>query len=244
MPKGIYLDALELGPVNLARTMCEIIRKRQSYNDMFRWHNHYSYHDSLNEPNAGGLCTFCATLNDKPRRKQLTVYKNIVKWFNDRKDWNSGPETEGVFNNNPVMTNSYNNKKTEEEKLTTEDFAITEKYTIENDDDKAMLMREKYGKMAKIQHEVLDPLYEQNVDYDNIINRVTTHSRRDMRVSTKGPNLNLHFADAIPQQHTNKQYEQAITTTSPTDTSIRCPDIVTCVKTIVSNVQSKIASLL
>lgn len=91
MPDGIYLDALEMGPAKLAKTMNDIINDRRSYEDMFRWHGYYSYHDPSESPDTNTFCAFCAALNDKQRQNETKIYKNIVKWFNERKDWNTVP---------------------------------------------------------------------------------------------------------------------------------------------------------
>lgn len=91
MPHGIYLDALGQEPVNLARTMNDIINNVTSYESMFRWHKYYTYHDSRETPDTNNFCAFCAALNDKQRQNEAKVYKNIVKWFNERKDWNVVP---------------------------------------------------------------------------------------------------------------------------------------------------------
>lgn len=89
MPDGIYLNALELGPENLAKKMFEIISDRTAYHNMFKWHEYYIYQDPLKSPDTNGFCAFCALLNYNWKRKQRKVYKNIVKWLNE----NAGPET-------------------------------------------------------------------------------------------------------------------------------------------------------
>lgn len=91
MPDGIYLDAFEMDPVKLAQTMTYIINDRKSYEDMFRWHRYYTYYDPSESPITNAFCVFCAALNDKQRQNEEKVYKNIVKWFNERKDWNAVP---------------------------------------------------------------------------------------------------------------------------------------------------------
>lgn len=93
MPDGIYLDALDLGPEKLAKTMNDIIKDPTAYQDMFRWHAYYTYHDPSEAPDTNTFCAFCAALNDNQRQNETKVYKNIVKWFNERKDWNATPKS-------------------------------------------------------------------------------------------------------------------------------------------------------
>lgn len=87
MPDGIYLDGLELGPTKLGKVMHKIISHQKSYYDMFKWHKHYSFHNPLHSPDTNGVCQLCETLNNDDERVKLTVYENIVKWFNERRDW-------------------------------------------------------------------------------------------------------------------------------------------------------------
>nr|XP_053611793.1 alpha-(1,3)-fucosyltransferase C-like isoform X1 [Plodia interpunctella] len=60
LPPGSYLDAHKFSPVELARTMKEIIENRTRYYDFFRWRNHfvYKYGDNSTE-----ICNVCAALN-------------------------------------------------------------------------------------------------------------------------------------------------------------------------------------
>lgn len=87
MPNGMYLNALELGPTKLGKEMHKIISNKESYYDMFKWHRYYSFHNPLRNPETNGVCELCAKLNDEYERDKLSAYSNIVKWFNDRKDW-------------------------------------------------------------------------------------------------------------------------------------------------------------
>lgn len=227
MPDGIYLDALELGPERLARKMSDIIKKRSSYNDMFRWHNHYSYHNPLDDPETSGICAFCAALNDEQRRNQTTVYKNIVKWFNDRKDWDlrQGYTTEaGTF--------AFRENKTFHEKLSTSgrrlytksftNKLITEAddiYHTENDDTVIV-----FDKQVEIREQPPEFDTSKTSDTHDMFNNLTTQN--------VNPYLDPRSASMLFTQGTPK----------PKDMSIRCPDITTCFNTIVSNVQSKLAS--
>lgn len=91
MPHGIYLNALEMDPGKLAQEMIKLVKNTKAYENMFRWHNYYTYHDPRDSPDTNTFCAFCAILNDKQRKNEVKVYKNIVKWFNERKDWNTIP---------------------------------------------------------------------------------------------------------------------------------------------------------
>lgn len=87
MPDGIYLDALELSPAELAQKINDILKDENSYYDMFKWHNHYRFIDPLDSPDTNSICTLCTLLNDKNKSNEIKVYDNIVKWFNERLDW-------------------------------------------------------------------------------------------------------------------------------------------------------------
>lgn len=223
MPDGIYLDALELGPAKLARKISDIIRKRKSYNDMFRWHNYYSYHNPLDEPNASGICEVCALLNDKQQRKERTVYRNIVKWFNDRKDWNIRHWS-----------------------TTTSEVLITI-------DEKKKFNRKSYVNRSHLQFGDTDNIYDRSYDYDSAItfDRLYNLRSNSNSFTTRGfENTdvnNMYYAKTIYRHEQTLGTERYSTQTAKPlttkDTSIRCPDVTTCFNTIVSNVQSKISSL-
>lgn len=87
MPDGMYLDALALGPQRLAKKMSEIISDQNLYYEMFRWHRYYSYHASDEHPESDAVCVFCAYLNKFENFQDITVYADIVRWFNECKDW-------------------------------------------------------------------------------------------------------------------------------------------------------------
>lgn len=82
MPDEIYLNARELGARGLAKEMNDIIRDPLKYNNYFKWHGYYSFHDSEEENYHDAVCGFCALLNNKARRDQRTAYKTITKWWN------------------------------------------------------------------------------------------------------------------------------------------------------------------
>lgn len=79
MPKGIYIDALELGPRELAKQMNDIILDKARYCDFFRWHGYYSFHDTADHLHHDAICGLCALLNDQTRRN---VYTHLTKWWN------------------------------------------------------------------------------------------------------------------------------------------------------------------
>lgn len=223
MPDEIYLDALELGPANLASKISDLIRDRKSYNDMFRWHNYYSYHNPLDEPNTSGICAFCALLNDEKRRNETTVYKNIVKWFNDRKDWNIEQERsitvldERRYSlNTSKIDNKSNNYTT-----TMAPSRSTEKIHNNNDD------------VVFVYNSPTDRATTSSIDFnvtkhDLLAMRMNNHRKKSERLSEIVDYINF-------KEREKARYE---------DTPIECPDIVTCFNTIVSNVHDKIVSFI
>ncbi|XP_053611641.1 alpha-(1,3)-fucosyltransferase C-like isoform X2 [Plodia interpunctella] len=60
LPPGSYLDAHNLRPIELARTMKEIIQNKTRYYDFFRWRNHFVYKHG---ENASEICNVCTALN-------------------------------------------------------------------------------------------------------------------------------------------------------------------------------------
>ncbi|XP_053611988.2 alpha-(1,3)-fucosyltransferase C-like, partial [Plodia interpunctella] len=63
LPPGSYLNANELNPKELARTMKEIIQNKTRYYVFFRWRNHYVYKYG---ENASEICNVCTALNRDP----------------------------------------------------------------------------------------------------------------------------------------------------------------------------------
>lgn len=92
MPDGIYLNAVELGPEELAKKMFEIISDRKAYHNMFKWRKYYTYHDPLGSPDTNVLCAFCELLNNDQKRKEQKVYRNINKWLNENGRSNATPQ--------------------------------------------------------------------------------------------------------------------------------------------------------
>lgn len=82
MPDGIYINAYELGPEELAKEISDIINNPARYFDFHKWHGHYSFHNPTEDAYRDTICGLCATLNNKTRRNQRTVYKRITKWWN------------------------------------------------------------------------------------------------------------------------------------------------------------------
>lgn len=239
MPQGIYLDALELGPVKLARKVCDIISMRQYYYNMFRWHNYYSYHNPLHD-RANGVCAFCALLNDQQRREEEKVYKNIVKWFNDRKDWNIGP---GILNpeNNHSLKHRFENMKTAEHLSYYSTYNFETPYTRTS-----LSPLSNPRRNPDDDYVVLDqPRVRANYafDYDLVTSSLFSTNSMQLGISTPGPIKEYPYVENI-QEMKESQNEGITTTSSPKDTSIRCPDIATCFQTIVTNVKSKLISFL
>lgn len=92
MPKGMYLNAIELGPVKLARMMNETIHEKTKFYNFFKWHSHYSFHDPSENNDTDVMCGLCSFLNDKSRKNVLHFYENITSWWNEIYYWVK-PET-------------------------------------------------------------------------------------------------------------------------------------------------------
>lgn len=99
MPDGIYLDALRLGPVELARTMNEIINDTNKYYDFFRWHGYYSFHDTEEDLFKREVCALCELLNNKTLMQQSTVFSNLSLWWNE-----DFPPSNSDYNNLHINT--------------------------------------------------------------------------------------------------------------------------------------------
>ncbi|KOB65784.1 Uncharacterized protein OBRU01_22068 [Operophtera brumata] len=56
-------NAAKLDPTELARQMFELINEPDRYNDFFKWHNHYSYHDLEESPDTDPYCKLCDYVN-------------------------------------------------------------------------------------------------------------------------------------------------------------------------------------
>lgn len=82
MPDGIYLDACNLGPEEIAREINDSIKNMQKYYEYFKWHNHYSFHNAYAKADTDGVCEFCATLNNATRRNEITLLTNFSTWWN------------------------------------------------------------------------------------------------------------------------------------------------------------------
>lgn len=83
MPDGIYLDALSLGPAELARRMTEIIANRNKYYEFFKWHGYYSFHDTEEDLYKREVCALCELLNNKTLMQQSIVFTNLSQWWNE-----------------------------------------------------------------------------------------------------------------------------------------------------------------
>lgn len=86
MPEGMYLDAIDLGEIELARKMHEIIQDKKKYHDFFRWHRYYSYHSMGESADTDALCALCAFLNNGTVRSERRVYARFTDWWNEYKN--------------------------------------------------------------------------------------------------------------------------------------------------------------
>ncbi|XP_023942904.2 alpha-(1,3)-fucosyltransferase C [Bicyclus anynana] len=78
LPPGSYLNAMELGPAELARQMSEIIGDNKRYHDFFRWRNHYVYRETSSEED---ICRLCEMMNDD-KASQFSVWNDFRTWWN------------------------------------------------------------------------------------------------------------------------------------------------------------------
>ncbi|XP_053611651.1 alpha-(1,3)-fucosyltransferase C-like [Plodia interpunctella] len=77
LPPGSYLNARELGPGQLARTMKDIIGNKTRFHNFFRWRNHYRYERGERDSE---ICNICIALNDnKPTNSNLRG--GFRKWW-------------------------------------------------------------------------------------------------------------------------------------------------------------------
>ncbi|XP_059062288.1 alpha-(1,3)-fucosyltransferase C-like [Achroia grisella] len=81
MPHGIYLNAREMEPKVLAKTMYDITRNFEVYCKFFRWKKYYSYHFRHEIPDTDDYCNFCAVINNDNLIKTTTVYKDFDRWW-------------------------------------------------------------------------------------------------------------------------------------------------------------------
>lgn len=82
LPDGIYLDAVKLGIEKLAPKMYEIITNPSIYYNFFKWHGHYTFHDTADDNYSYTVCELCAFLNNVNREHSKLVYENIIDWWN------------------------------------------------------------------------------------------------------------------------------------------------------------------
>lgn len=249
MPDGVYLDALELGPAKLAKKIHNIINSRDSYYDMFKWHTYYSYYDPLAFPETNGVCELCAFLNSDQRRDERKMYKNIVKWFNDRKDWNYGQENESLAKaliyDDMKMTSSPTTENYDEENIKTS-LSTFKNVIIPHSDD-----RETQEKVhIRINHDIATTASHNYKTYNENTIVFKFDDDEDQSLTTNNEN---DFSEEIiylantrqkkNHKHKNKTYKQKrLTKAKAEDTSIRCPDLGTCISTIISNVKRQVTS--
>lgn len=79
MPEGIYLDANVLSPYQMADRMHEIIKDKKKYYEFFKWHDHYSFHNTGENRYHEELCRLCALLNKT--RNQTSILDHLVEWW-------------------------------------------------------------------------------------------------------------------------------------------------------------------
>ncbi|XP_039750777.1 alpha-(1,3)-fucosyltransferase C-like [Pararge aegeria] len=82
VPEGAYLDAVKLGPQELAYKINEVINNHTAYYDFFRWRNHYAYGYNQ-DPMRQDVCQLCATLNDKKKMSKVTIWQSFREWWNE-----------------------------------------------------------------------------------------------------------------------------------------------------------------
>ncbi|KAJ8728288.1 hypothetical protein PYW08_016673 [Mythimna loreyi] len=87
MPEGMYLNARTVPEKELVQKMVDIINNKEKYYDFFKWHNHYTYHNIDETPESDTYCNFCKKVNDPDFMNQITVRKDLVRWWNG---WNVG----------------------------------------------------------------------------------------------------------------------------------------------------------
>ncbi|XP_059057643.1 alpha-(1,3)-fucosyltransferase C-like isoform X2 [Achroia grisella] len=80
LPSGTYLNAREMGPQELAKTMDEIIKNKTRYYDFFRWRNHFVYKETIDTVDS---CNICTALNDEDKFSKYSLYKNFRNWWNE-----------------------------------------------------------------------------------------------------------------------------------------------------------------
>lgn len=106
MPDGMYLDALSLGPEELAKRMNEIINDRNTYYDFFKWHGHYSFHNSDEDVYRREVCALCELLNNETVMEQSTVFNDLNLWWNEEH-----PASQHDYRNPRINTYKRKSKK-------------------------------------------------------------------------------------------------------------------------------------
>ncbi|XP_037292215.1 alpha-(1,3)-fucosyltransferase C [Manduca sexta] len=78
LPPHSYLNALELGEKELARSIHNLMRHKEQYFKYFNWRNHYVIKAT---PMLNG-CALCETLNNPAWLVQKGSYSEFRKWWN------------------------------------------------------------------------------------------------------------------------------------------------------------------
>lgn len=66
--------------------MSDIIRYKDKYYNFFRWHRHYSFHETSHDNYNDEICTLCAMLNNVTKGNVTSVYMDIHQWWNGSPD--------------------------------------------------------------------------------------------------------------------------------------------------------------
>lgn len=244
MPDGIYLDALELGPTKLAKEMNNIINVRHSYYDMFKWHNYYSYYDPLAFPETSGICELCALLNNEQQDKRK-MHNNIVKWFNDRKDWNFDQENKSLarkltmYAKNVIKINKTLLPRRKEPKEKNKSVIIPYSDNKTSQEDENIVIYDDIAATASGN-------YKTGIEYNSYV--FNSNNSEEKSINIKNKNNNNREIVFIPstherKRHQNRRHKKRRAKTKTEDTSIRCPNLGTCFQTIISNMKGKVISL-
>lgn len=122
MPEGIYLDALSLGPIELAIKMSKLITNTKKYLNFFKWHRYYTYHLTSDDSYHREVCGLCELLNNNVLMSQTTIVSNVSQWWNEespvaittKSNWGDSPDIELILddeedtNDNGIMSKLYN----------------------------------------------------------------------------------------------------------------------------------------
>lgn len=66
--------------------MNDIISNKNKYYNFFKWHRHYSFHETSHDNYTNEICTLCAILNNMIKADDTSVYMDIYQWWNGSPD--------------------------------------------------------------------------------------------------------------------------------------------------------------